>query len=601
MSEKDELLKFLTHIWGTEEANIFLATKAGPNLFQPTPIQKWPERSETIAQFIIMGDAKMDMYYGMAHYKEGSTEKSKENAIGAKVLWVEMEGDNDGQADPKDALELIRKDGLIPSPTYRLQSSTENAQHWYWLLDKVYDKDIIQDLNRRLAYYLNADRACWNIDRVLRPPFTHNHKDKRRNDDGSHPPVDILEFTGSVFTADKFNTLPEVKEQIKEIIHFGDIPDIETVLAKYPWDDRHLEIFQSTKESFWNPTANDYEGRGNAMMRLAYFCCEMGMSDEALFAVINDLDKRWGKFEGRHDKDRRILEFFTRARNKYPSSVFVKEVQSTAPIQQIYGFKELLNAKFQFNWLVQDLIPENTINFLTATPGVGKSRLAIQLAASLATGEDFLSWSVVGKKKVVFFSLEMGLPMLQLFESKLAKENRYDLDVLEENLKVIPAGEPLPMASPDGAQFFKFVLEEVKPDVVIIDAMGSLSYDEINEKTAKDIMNRLKAMLNEYGVTFYIIHHNRKPSQLAGDKAPTLADFYGNTYGATDAASVLGLWRPPGKRHVELHSLKSRTGASHKPLFLKDDADKFTFSVMESIEDDTNDDQDGNPLLGLGF
>lgn len=580
MSDKEEILRFLTKTWGTEDRNVYLAVKAGPDVFKNTPPEHWPQRSDTLVQFILAGNSKMDVYFSPACYKDDPTGRTKDQVLGAYVLWVDIDGYKDGQGSTEAALERLRTDRLAPLPTMRLRSSDEGAEHWYWVLDGFYPMEVIEELNRKLAYYLEADKACWSPEHVMRPPYTHNHKYDHK------PLVSIIEENDNAHNPTEFAGLPQVREQIKDLIRFGDLPDIDTVLAKYPWDNLHLEIFKNEQEHFRTDNDKDpYQGRGSAMVRLAYFGAEIGMSDEALYTVINDVDSRWKKFVGRADRERRLVEIINKVREKYPSRIFTV-VQSTDPIQQIYGFMDFLATDIHFNWIIEGLIAENTINFLTATPGVGKTRLAMQLAASLACGEPFLNWKVNGAKKVVMFSLEMGHAILKSFAEKLAKENRYDTEKLQNNFILIPTGEPLPMASIEGQTFFKYVLEEVKPDIVIIDAMGSLSYEDISEKTAKDIMNRLKAMLNEYGVTFYIIHHNRKPNQLAGDKPPTLADFYGNTYGATDAASVIGLWKPAGKSHVELHSLKSRTGISGKAVILKDDPNKFTFSVMERISEE---------------
>lgn len=606
MSEKVGILNFLGDIWGPESANVFLATKPEQNLFSVSPlIPAWREKQDLIVEFILAQDAKMDVYYSMAHYKEGSKEKSKVNAVGARVLWIELEGDNEGQASPKDALAKLVKEGIIPSPTYRIQSSSENAQHWYWILDGIYAPDIIETLNRRLAYYLDADRACWNIDRVLRPPYTHNHKPKRANKDGSAPAVDIIEYNGQVYKPVQFKDLPGVRVQLTEIAEFGDIPDIDTVFRKYPWDNQHSDLFSADKAQFFDAKTNDYSGRGNAMARLAYFGAEVGMTDEAIYCILDDVDKRWGKFTGRHDRNRRIVEFIYKVREKYPSPVFVVEQQTEEPIQKIYRFGDFLKTEIKFEWIIEGLIGKQTINFLSATPGVGKSRLAMQLGASLATGQDFLSWKIKEKYKVVFFSLEMGHPVLQFFATNLANEGKYEPELLQENFFLIPVGEPLPFASQESLTFFKYVMDEVKPDVVIIDAMSSLSYSELKEDTAKNINNQLKAMLNEYKCTFYIIHHNRKPNVLDGNKPPTLADFYGSTYGATDAASVLGLWKPQGQDHYELHTLKSRTGGSDKPVKLTSDRSKFTFSLALDDEEDmevyNGDNIDPNPAIGYGF
>lgn len=594
-----ELLTFLSHVWGPKESAKFLATKLKPQTGQEDEILfkigrsiAWPANKEVIEQAILAGNASgVDMYFAPASFEKEASTKDKSTAVFSRVFWIDIDGYKEGQDAPSAALQRLIEDGLVPVPTYRNRTS-ENGQHWYWILDDYYPPEIIEDYNRRLAYYLGADKACWNIDRVLRPPFTHNHKPQYNK-----PAVDIISYNEQVYSPDQFTQLPTVREQLKDVINFGDIPSVEEVLARYPWDAKHLAVFQIDKQSFWNETAKDYNNRGNAMMRVAFFCAEVGMSDEAIYAILNDMDNRWEKFKDRRDRERRLVEFLERVRAKYPSSIFKVQMKQTQDeVQRIYGFKSFLESNVEYRWLIKDLIAETTINYLTSTPGVGKSRLALQLGLSFATGTDFLGYkNVAGVKKVAWLSLEMGRPVLKHFVQQLAKDHPHiDLDELEKNYILVPQGEPLELASPDGFQFFKYILDTEKPDVMVIDAMGSLSIDDLTAKEAKLINNRLKAALNEYGTTFYIIHHNRKPSQLAGDKPPTLADFYGNTYGSTDAASVQGLWRPPGKDHYELHTLKSRTEREGKPVIL-DGTSRFSYSVRERL-----DDGEGNDQLGYG-
>ena len=604
-----EVHTFLGHIWGPRESAKFLATKQKPvtgqedeRLFKIGPAIQWPSQKNIIEQAILAGNASgVDMYYAVSSFKLGAQTKDKSTAEVACVLWIDIDGYKDGQSSIEAALQKIKDEGLIPLPTYRLSSSV-HGQHWYWVLDDYYTPDIIEDLNRRLAYYLEADRACWNIDRVLRPPFTHNHK----YDD--KPAIDIVSFNAQHYNPDQFSQLPTVREQVKEILNFGEIPSVDEVKARYPWDHKHLEVFNNDKKFFWNPDAEggrgDYQHRGDAMQRIAYFGAEVGMSDEAIFALIVDMDNRWEKFKDRPDRTRRLVDFLLKARSKYPSSVFKVEFKQTQEeVRRIYGFKSLLESSVEFKWLMQDLITETSINFITAVPGVGKSRLALQLGMTFATGTDFLSWkNVGGQKKVAFLSLEMGHAMLKHFVQQLAKQYpNADLDMLEEKFIMVPQGEPLELASPDGYNFFKHVLETEKPDVMIIDAMGSLSREDLSAKEGKEINNRLKAAMNEYGTTFVLIHHNRKPNALTADKPPTLADFYGNTYGATDAASIIGLWRPPNSSHHELHTLKSRAEKESKPLSL-DGQSRFTFSVRERM-DEVDDDGEGPaaPSFGFGF
>lgn len=614
MSEKDSILQFLAHCWGPEESYVYLATKPEPDLWKITKPQKWPENRDQIVQFIIAYNAQgKDVYFSPATYVDGAldeegkplgpTAKDKENVKSSRVLAVDLDGYKDSQSAPEAALLILKELGL-PEPTYRLQSSQKAAEHWYWILDRQYPPAEIEDMNRRLAYALDADKACWDIPHVFRPPFTHNHKEIRRNKDGSSPMVTIAHFSKIQHSLTTFADVPNVKSQIKEMVEFSKaIPSVEDVLAKYPWDNVHLDIFKMDKKAFWKDNTGDYENRGQTMMRLAYFCAEVGMTDEAMYAVISDVDSRWEKFVGRHDRDKQMVAFINRARLKYPTEVFAVEMaQDNEPIKQVFTVKEFLASDYKFDWILEGLITRTSINSLSSRPGVGKSRLTLQLAKCLAMGEDFLGFkNTAGPLKVMFLSLEMGGPVLKYFVESLVKSTEMDLDAIEERMLLVPQGEPLALANPDGAQFFDYLLEEHKPDFMIIDAMSSLSHEDIGEKVAKQIMGKLKGALNKYGITFMLIHHNKKPSELSKDTAPTINDFYGNTFGTTDFASMTALWNPPNKRYTEFHPLKTRVGASPKPLILNG-VDQFTFEI-ETEQESRNDDISGeeNPAQHFGF
>jgi hypothetical protein len=592
--EKDGILSFLQNVWGRDESYVYLATKPEPDLWKITKPQKWPESAHQIVEFIIAFNAQnKDVYFSPATYIDNPTAKDKENAKSSRCLVIEFDGQKDNQSTPAEALAALKEFGL-PLPTYRLQSSKKDNEHWYWILDKHHDPKTIEDTTRRLTYALNADKACWDIPHVFRPPFTHNHKPERKNRDGTSPEVTIAYFSKVQHSLNAFATLPAVKEQLKDMVKFeNDIPAIGDVLAKYPWDNTHLEIFRN----------NEPRDRSNSMVRLAYFCAEVGMTDEAMYAVINDCDERWKKFIGRHDRERQIADIINKARVKYPTDVFAVEiVANDEEVQKVFTLKEFLASEYKFEWILDGLITKNSINSISSRPGVGKSRLTLQLAKCLASGEDFLGYkNVAGKLKVMFLSLEMAGPTLKYFVESLVESSEMDVDEVNERMLLVPQGEPLALANPDGAAFFDYLLDEHKPDFMIIDAMSSLSQEEIGEKVAKQIMAKLKNALNKYGITFMLIHHNKKSNELTKNSPPDIDAFYGNTFGTTDFASMSALWNPPGKRITEFHPLKTRVGASPKPLILNG-IDQFHFEIEQEQETlDGDNDGEENPILNFGF
>lgn len=552
MSSSRELLgEFLDTIWGTGDAprKVFLAYKPNPTDFDIPPGQPWPKSKNNVLEFILGMSAKgQNVYYSPAMYKPDAIDKKKESVVASRVLWCDF----DGNAD--DAKVRLKATPALPAPSYRISSGLPGHEHWYWILDAPRGVQRFEELNRKLAYYLEGDIGCWNADRVMRPPYTTNYHDAKKyvgtNNHNVPMPVDFLESTGSVYTPEQFDFLPTVNDSIVEnISQLGAIPSMADVLAKYKWDDVHLDLFKNGP-----PVGED---RSNALVKMAYFGAEVGMTDEAIYAVINDLDNRIGKFTGRADRERRLAHIIARVRIKHPYSNAFEITQTKESIKLVYTANELLHSEFKFEWIVKGLIPKKGLCFITAEPGAGKSRLSMQLAWCLATGSPFLKYPAPEKPlPTMYLSLEMPGEMLKEFLTNQLQE----IDMQEDhsnNYMLVPLGRPLNLISEEGFNFVEMMIQDHHPELMFIDALGSLTFDELGEVQSKEIANRLAALTEKYGTTFFVIHHNRKPD-LNGKKRPTLGDVYGSQYIAASADLVLSLFVPENQAHLELITLKSR-------------------------------------------
>jgi len=573
---RSELTEFLSDIW-RDGGRIFLAWKNNPTAFDVPPPRQWPRDSEKIVDFYLSAAAKSkDAYFTPPIYKNTAVKKESINVLHSWVLWIEFDG------NAAEGVELLRTLGL-PEPSWRVQSSAEGHEHWYWKLETAQPIEVFEPLNRKLTYALKADKTGWDAAQFLRPPFGINTGYKQGKQIRPQMPVKIIERTGKVYSVEAFGDIPEVKESIVEnTIHVDkkDLPSIKEILGTYKWDSQHLDLFQ-------NPP-NVQGTRDESLMRMAYFCAEVGMSDEAAYVIIDDVSRRLGKFL-RADREKRLAELIAKARVKHPfaGAVTSKEQEVKEDIQQVFTINQLLDAEFQLDWLVENLMPKGTINFISAESGIGKSRLSMQLAESLASGENFLEWPVERQIKCMYLSLEMDQYMLKHFAEGLSKGERY-ADSIAENLLMVPVGNPISLVSEDGSRYIENLLETYKPEVLIIDALGSLTFEDLSEVAAKAIMTKLKEFIGKYGTTFYIIHHNRKPEKSNSKTAPTLADVYGNQYIVTDAALVLTLWQPESSAHVELITLKSRARKSDQNLVL-DGSRGFHFLFKSKVEDELQD------------
>ena len=582
-SNKELLGEFLDTIWGTGDKarGVFMCHRPKPNAYDVVPVQQWPAKRDRVLEFIQAVSAQgQTVYFAPAMFKSDSTTYEKEFVLASWVVWCDF----DGNAD--EALVRLRATPSLPVPTWRIQSGLPGHEHWYWLLDRPAAPQSFEQVNKKLAYYLDADIGCWNMNRVMRPPFTVNQMDaKKYKDKGYSPkPVDFITKTDTRYSLSDFDFLPEVKDSIMEnLSELGDIPPIGDVLAKYKWDEKHLDLFK-------NPPSVD---RSGALVRLAYFGAEVGMTDEAIYAVIKDVDNRVGKFRDRADCERRLAGIIEKVRVKHPYSSDNTFSQSTESIQLVYTANELLRSDFQIEWLVQDLIVARTTNFISAESGIGKSRLSMQLAKAMATGTQFLKWPIERQIKCMYLSLEMQGDMLKHFLSGLLVGQEME-EAQSDNFMLVPVGKPVDISKAQGFEFIEMLVRDHKPEVLFIDAMGKLTFEEMGETQAKAINNQLNALTAEYGTTFFVIHHNRKPD-LSGKKRPGLGDVYGNQYVVTDASTVLTMFMPDNQAHVELIFAKSRAYPADEYIVM-DGKQGFSFKIQEAsyVPDDSSKSKEPN-------
>lgn len=575
-SNKELLGEFLDDVWGKGDKprRVGLSYKATPQSYEIPPLQNWPKSRNIVLEFIQGINAKgQTIYFTPAMLTPDAISLEKKDVLASWVLWCDFDG------NAAEALAKLEALPGLPRPTWRLSSGLPGHEHWYWLLEAPEGAQSFEAYNKKLAYYLNADIGCWNMNRVMRPPYTTNYMDSekyRKTGKTYDPqPVDFIEHTKRRYKITDFDILPATERAIEySVKELKDIPSIGDVLAKYMWDDKHLDVFK-------NPPMKK-GGRSDAMARLAHFGAEQSMTDEEIYAIISDVDDRVGKFTGRADRDRRLAEFIVNARVKHPFGGNVIQNFTQENIQLVWTANELLRSKFKIDWLIDQLIVARTINMITSAPGSGKSRLSMQLAKAMATGTQFLKWPIEKPMKVMYLSLEMQIDMLKHFLSQLTE------DMTEEEsdrFLLVPVGKAVDITKPEGMNFIKMLVAEHKPEVLFIDALGKLVLEEIGEVQAKSISNQLMALTAEFGTTFFIVHHNRKDDKTDGKtkKRPSLADVYGNQYITTDATLVLMMWVPESQAHVELIFAKSRAYPSDEYLVLNGKKG-FSFTLKEKEE-----------------
>lgn len=574
-SAKDSLSKFFNFIWGDIQGFVYLPLldrSKGPKAGWRSIFYEWPKHRDAIIHHVITGTAKgLEVYYSPAIYKgEGPGNPGrpiKSNVLGTNVLWTEFDGNaptfsEDLTLPEQGDAATGRETGAqaLPLPSLRVQSSADQHEHVYWKLDEFQaNVNWIEDKNRAITYSFRADTSGWDVTQILRPPFTTNFK--------RDLPVTIIGGTDKPYSAEDFKILKPPPIIVSESIVVDDLPAVESVIAHYAWD-------PDTFKMFMDPHIPEGH-RSSALMRLGYFCAEQGMSDTEAYAVLFNADERWGKYSGRRDQKRRLVDIIDRARQKYPQAVTLTLEgliggNTTAPVERgldiIYGFKDFLNSSIEVEWAIEGLLEVGGFGMVASMPGVGKTQLSIQLGMACALGSQFLRWTVPRPMKIVLLSLEMSHVGLKIFMEKIAEGYTDEQHkTLQENFIIAPVGEAIALDKPQGLQFLEMILDEIQPDGIIVDSIGKLSLEDLSDKTAKALNDKFAHLRNKYQSFLWFVHHNRKATE--NNKKPTgLSDVYGNVYITTDMTSIITLWPVDDGKAVEVISSKSRLSEPFIPF-----------------------------------
>jgi KaiC/GvpD/RAD55 family RecA-like ATPase len=520
----DPLNTFLDFMYDNEQGYVYSPTKNPETGSWEKNFFEWPTQRLELTRHINQSTTSAEVYIAPALFH--APDAQKQSFKSSRVLWTEFDGNFQGSFEP------------CPDPSLSVQSSDDAHIHVYWRLsERINDARELESLNRGITYALGADSSSWDCNQVLRPPTTTNHKRGKE--------VTLKEVNLKFYTEASFSAVPTVDEVTVDVPDV--IPDVAEVILKYPFSKDASELFRSSELAVGD--------RSTALMRLGYFCAEMGMSDVEIYTVIRNADDRWGKFKDRTDRVKRLSDLIAKVRIKHPED----ELLSEDFIIPLFGFNSLLNSEIEINWAIEGLLEEKGYMLLTGPSGVGKTQFTLRTAMCLALGKDFLGFKMGEPRKIIMFSLEMGHASLKKFLKTMADNlSDEDLVTLEKNFLIIPLGEAWYLDDQGGQERMLNILKEVRPDGVIIDSLGSTTTGQVSDEgTVKKIMDFNDRIRNRFNIFTWWIHHNRK-AQADNKKPNKLADVYGNQYIVNRATSVYCLWPGSTRGTIEVIPLKKR-------------------------------------------
>ncbi len=389
------------------------------------------------------------------------------------------------------------------------------------------------------------------------------------------------------YSIEDFDHIPSARRIVKSDLVVGELPPLDEVRSLAHWTTELWEKFNRGPEDFVGPPKRD---RSAAMSELAHIGAELGWSDGQIATVLYDADDRWGKYKSRHDRDRRVVDFINRARQKHGYNS-LHNLDLTSMLQSksegvlgesklVWGYQDFVDAEFKIEWILDGLLAQAGFGLITGYPGTGKTQLSIALAAHLALGEKkFLKWdNLAGSKKVMFLSLEMSSAPLNLFMGTIGK-GYDDKNTLNRNFLVAPLGMPMHLDTQEGQVFFDQLMNDHMPDVIVIDSLQKISSKELtDEQAVKTLIHYLSMVREKYKCSMVVIHHNRKKPNDGQKKGVELSDIYGSTYITTDVDFAMSLKVVEGDL-LQVDTLKNRLGATPDPFQITRNPDNLSFTT----------------------
>jgi len=338
--------------------------------------------------------------------------------------------------------------------------------------------------------------------------------------------------------------------------------------------------------------------RSASLYRLACLLAEDGLSPNESYAVLSGTDERWGKFVGRADRERRLEQLVAQANSKALELIddTIREISEqrgpTGP--RVVGWRSLGIGLPTIEFLIDSVLPANGQMLLAGKTGVGKSQLAIGMAARLVLGaKDWAGFkiSVPTQQRVFYASLEMDEQGVKYTTDHLAQVlSASQLERLEENLLFMATLDSVKLdieGRGSARSFIEAKLKQFQPTGFVLDTLGAATTKGLGDEVAvRNTMDWIKKLRSKYKVWVVLIAHPRKDPPQQKNQILTLDDVYGSQIQQADLDSAFILGAIKGQsEYRRLYNVKRRFGPEASAVTLRRSSNLWLERTDEQVDE----------------
>lgn len=210
--------------------------------------------------------------------------------------------------------------------------------------------------------------------------------------------------------------------------------------------------------------------------------------------------------------------------------------------KQRWTADDLIEVLPSIEWLWNPWIPKGMVTLLVGDPKVGKSRIALSLAAAVIRGDAWPDGTVSHFEDRESYVLWVDTEATQALLAQWIQE----WDLPGKRIKLPMTGDLLDNVRLDEPKGWNAVQAEIasgSPELVIVDSLKGAHGGDENAAETGNLVQRLGGLARDYNTAIVVIHHLRKRSAMDG-KEVTQDRIRGSSAIYQFARSVLAVDRP---------------------------------------------------------